>query len=89
MPQPKYAIPRNIAVQGASTSPLTPLVAINALKEEAISPKVTDQECPTATATTDVTGEKPRLISKGATMAMGTPKPDTPCKKELKNPTQD
>ena len=33
---------------------------------------------------TATTGAKPRPMSKGATTAMGTPKPATPCRKELK-----
>ena len=83
MPQPKQATPRKKDVQGASISPGSPVAAIKAWKEEAMSPKVTDQEWPMATAATATTGAKPMPMSSGATTAMGTPNPATPCRKAL------
>ena len=49
-----------------------------------MEPKVTDLLWPMAGTATATTGEKPSPINRGATTAIGTPYPATPCKNELK-----
>ncbi len=82
-PHPKQAMARKMADQGASSSPLSPVAAISALKDEAISPKLTDHECPMAVPATATTGWNPNPMSSGATTATGTPNPATPWRKAL------
>ena len=57
---------------------------IGAMKDEAMEPKVTAQEWPMDTAAMATTGANPSPINSGATTAMPTPNPATPCKKALK-----
>ena len=56
---------------------------MSAWNEEASEPKVTAQAWPMEAITTAATGAKPSPTSNGATTAIGTPKPPTPCKKLL------
>ena len=59
-------------------------MAARVWKTTPMSPRVTDQACPTATAATAVTGLTPRPTSMGATTAIGSPKPARPSNVPLK-----
>ncbi len=77
-------MPSIMVISGAMTAPSSPVAVLNASNEAPSEPKVMDQECPTAGKITALSGSKPMPTMIGATTAIGTPKPPTLCRNELK-----